>query len=121
MGSSAVSHHRNVTHGALRSAWIGYWVTKRGHWWRGGHRSVGVSPSTTLRSVMLHRVEATVRLENVSQPRCAGKVEVFIAALSRYLEADRARWRDHLSMAITVDCRFTSVSTLVRAGHASWP
>lgn len=54
----------NVTHGALRSAWIGYWV-----------------PSAV----------------------------------------DRA-WRDHLLMAITVEEVYGSVaSTLVRAGHASWP
>ncbi|NKE01774.1 GNAT family N-acetyltransferase [Mycobacterium tuberculosis] len=72
--------------------------------------------------VMLHRVEATVRPENAASRAVLAKVGFREEGLlRRYLEVDRA-WRDHLLMAITVEEVYGSVaSTLVRAGHASWP
>ena len=73
-------------------------------------------------SVMLHRVEATVRPENAASRAVLAKVGFREEGLlRRYLEVDRA-WRDHLLVAITVDEVHGSVaSALVRAGHASWP
>ena len=72
--------------------------------------------------VMLHRVEATVRPENAASRAVLAKVGFREEGLlRRYLEVDRA-WRDHLLVAITVEEVYGSVtSTLVRAGHASWP
>jgi ribosomal-protein-alanine N-acetyltransferase len=70
---------------------------------------------------MLHRVEATVRPENVASRAVLAKVGFREEGLlQRYLEVDRA-WRDHLLMAITVEEVQGSVAaTLVRAGNASW-
>jgi [ribosomal protein S5]-alanine N-acetyltransferase len=112
----------NVTHGALRSAWIGYWVPKSA---TGGGVATGalaLGLDHCFGPVMLHRVEATVRPENAASRAVLAKVGFREEGLlRRYLEVDRA-WRDHLLMAITVEEVCGSVtSTLVRAGHASWP
>src|ERR1700677_4247530 len=112
----------NVTHGALRSAWIGYWVssTVTGRGVATGALALGLDHC--FGPVMLHRVEATVRPENVASRAVLGKVGFREEGLlRRYLEVDKA-WRDHLLVAITVEEVHGSVaSALVRAGHASWP
>jgi [ribosomal protein S5]-alanine N-acetyltransferase len=111
----------NVTHGALRSAWIGYWVTT-------AHVGGGIATAALalgldhcFRSVLLHRVEATVRPENAASRRVLAKAGFREEGLlKRYLEVDGA-WRDHLLVAITVEELQGSVSSaLVRAGQASW-
>jgi ribosomal-protein-alanine N-acetyltransferase len=111
----------NVTHGALRSAWIGYWVPR---WATGGGvatAALALGLDHCFGPVMLHRVEATVRPENAASRAVLAKVGFREEGLlRRYLEVDRA-WRDHLLMAITVEEVQGSVaSTLVRGGHASW-
>ena len=112
----------NVTHGALRSAWIGYWVSRSA---TGGGVATGalaLGLDHCFGAVMLHRVEATVRPENAASRAVLAKVGFREEGLlRRYLEVDKG-WRDHLLMAITVEEVYGSVaSTLVRAGHASWP
>ncbi len=62
----------NVTHGALRSAWIGYWVAsdKTGGGVATGALALGLDHC--FNGVQLHRVEATVRPENAREPGRAG-------------------------------------------------
>lgn len=111
----------NVTHGALRSAWIGYWVASSA---TGGGVATGalaLGLDHCFGAVRLHRVEATVRPENAASRRVLAKVGFREEGLlRRYLEVDRA-WRDHLLVAITAEEVYGSVaSTLVRTGHATW-
>ena len=111
----------NVTHGALRSAWIGYWVASAaaGRGVATGALALGVDHC--FGPVRLHRVEATVRPENVASRRVLAKVGFREEGLlQRYLDVDGG-WRDHLLLAITVEEVGGSVaSALVRAGHAQW-
>jgi ribosomal-protein-alanine N-acetyltransferase len=111
----------NVTHGALRSAWIGYWVssTMTGGGVATGALALGLDHCFS--TVRLHRVEATVRPENVASRRVLSKVGFREEGLlQRYLEVDGA-WRDHLLVAITVEeLRGSVASKLVHAGQAHW-
>jgi [ribosomal protein S5]-alanine N-acetyltransferase len=112
----------NVTHGALRSAWIGYWVHKAATGGGVATAALALGLDHCFGPVMLHRVEATVRPENAPSRAVLAKVGFREEGLlRRYLEVDRA-WRDHLLVAITVEEVYGSVaSSLVRAGRASWP
>ncbi|CQD02547.1 acetyltransferase, GNAT family protein [Mycobacterium europaeum] len=111
----------NVTHGALRSAWIGYWVPRSATGGGVATAALALGLDHCFGPVMLHRVEATVRPENAASRAVLGKVGFRQEGLlQRYLEVDKA-WRDHLLMAMTVEEVSGSVaSALVRAGHASW-
>ncbi|WP_343601175.1 GNAT family protein [Mycobacterium sp.] len=111
----------NVTHGALRSAWIGYWVSRSA---TGGGVATGalaLGLDHCFGPVMLHRVEATVRPENTASRAVLAKVGFREEGLlRRYLQVDGA-WRDHVLVALTVEDLYGSVtSTLVRDGHAGW-
>ena len=111
----------NVTHGALRSAWIGYWVASSA---TGGGVATGalaLGLDHCFGPVTLHRVEATVRPENAASRRVLAKVGFREEGLlRRYLDVDGA-WRDHLLVAITVEEVYGSVtSRLVGAGQARW-
>src|SRR6516225_1998044 len=111
----------NVTHGALRSAWIGYWVASSA---AGGGVATGalaLGLDHCFGPVRLHRVEATVRPENAASRRVLAKVGFREEGLlQRYLDVDGA-WRDHLLVAITVEeVRGSVASALVREGHAHW-
>lgn len=111
----------NVTHGALRSAWVGYWVRSSA---TGGGVATGalaLSLDHCFGPVMLHRVEATVRPENAASRAVLAKVGFREEGLlRRYLLVDSA-WRDHLLVAITAEeVGGSAAASLVRAGHASW-
>lgn len=111
----------NVTHGALRSAWIGYWVHSAV---TGGGVATGalaLGLDHCFGAVMLHRVEATVRPENGASRQVLAKAGFREEGLlRRYLDVDGG-WRDHLLVAMTVEEVNGSVSsTLVRAGRAQW-
>lgn len=111
----------NVTHGALRSAWIGYWVHSE---LTGGGVATGalaLGLDHCFGPVMLHRVEATVRPENTASRKVLAKAGFREEGLlRRYLDVDGS-WRDHLLVAMTVEEVNGSVaSTLVRAGRAQW-
>ncbi|GJJ22692.1 GNAT family N-acetyltransferase [Mycolicibacterium mageritense] len=111
----------NVTHGALRSAWIGYWVAS-------AHTGGGIATAALalgldhcFGAVRLHRVEATVRPENAASRAVLAKVGFREEGLlSRYLEVDGA-WRDHLLVAVTVEeLKQSAAQHLVKTGRASW-
>ena len=109
----------NVTHGALRSAWIGYWVASE---FTGGGVATGalaLGVDHCFGPVMLHRVEATVRPENAASRRVLTKVGFREEGLlKRYLDVDRA-WRDHLLVAITAEeVEGSAAAELVRRGLA---
>lgn len=111
----------NVTHGALRSAWIGYWVasTATGGGVATGALALGLDHC--FGPVKLHRVEATVRPENTASRAVLAKVGFREEGmLRRYLDVDGA-WRDHLLVALTVEeVRGSVTSALVQAGRAGW-
>lgn len=111
----------NVTHGALRSAWIGYWVASSATGAGVATGALALGLDHCFGPVMLHRVEATVRPENAASRRVLAKVGFREEGLlQRYLDVDGA-WRDHLLVAITVEeVRGSVASALVRAGHAHW-
>ena len=111
----------NVTHGALRSAWIGYWVSSSttGRGVATGALALGLDHC--FGPVRLHRVEATVRPENAASRAVLAKVGFREEGLlRRYLQVDGG-WRDHLLLGLTVEEVYGSVaSALVRDGHARW-
>jgi len=111
----------NVTHGALRSAWIGYWVASAAAGRGVATGALALGLDHCFGPVRLHRVEATVRPENAASRRVLAKVGFREEGLlQRYLDVDGG-WRDHLLVAITVEEVGGSVaSALVRAGHARW-
>jgi [ribosomal protein S5]-alanine N-acetyltransferase len=111
----------NVTHGALRSAWIGYWVASAAAGRGVATGALALGLDHCFGPVRLHRVEATVRPENAASRRVLAKVGFREEGLlQRYLDVDGG-WRDHLLLAITVEEVGGSVaSALVRAGHAQW-
>ncbi|OBF19744.1 GNAT family protein [Mycobacterium sp. ACS4331] len=111
----------NITHGALRSAWIGYWVHSE---LTGGGVATGalaLGLDHAFGPVHLHRVEATVRPENAASRAVLAKAGFREEGLlRRYLDVDGA-WRDHLLVAMTVEEVSGSVAaSLVRAGKARW-
>jgi [ribosomal protein S5]-alanine N-acetyltransferase len=111
----------NVTHGALRSAWIGYWVAKERNGAGVATAALALGVDHGFGPVGLHRIEATVRPENAPSravlARAGFREE---GLLKRYLEVDGA-WRDHLLVAITVEeLNGSAASALVRAGRATW-
>lgn len=111
----------NVTHGALRSAWIGYWVARAVTGGGVATAALALGLDHGFGPVMLHRIEATVRPENAPSRRVLAKTGFRDEGLlRRYLEVDGA-WRDHLLVALTVEEMQTSAtSALVRAGRADW-
>lgn len=111
----------NVTHGALRSAWIGYWVASDVIGGGVATAALALGLDHCFGHVMLHRVEATVRPENAASRRVLAKVGFREEGLlKRYLEVDGA-WRDHLLVAITVEeMNGSAAAGLVRTGRAGW-
>lgn len=111
----------NVTHGSLRSAWIGYWVASGSIGGGVATAALALGLDHCFGPVMLHRVEATVRPENAASRAVLAKAGFREEGLlKRYLDVDGA-WRDHLLVAITIEELNGSVaSALVRAGHATW-
>lgn len=111
----------NVTHGSLRSAWIGYWVSSSVTGGGVATAALALGLDHCFSRVMLHRVEATVRPENAASRAVLAKVGFREEGLlRRYLDVDGA-WRDHLLVGLTIEEVNGSVtSTLVRGGRASW-
>lgn len=111
----------NVAHGALRSAWIGYWVSREVTGLGVATGALALGLDHCFGPVGLHRVEATVRPENVASRTVLAKAGFREEGLlKRYLNVDGA-WRDHLLVAITVEEVDGSVAaSLVRRGLAHW-
>lgn len=111
----------NVTHGSLRSAWVGYWVSEEVTGGGVATAALALGVDHCFGAVGLHRVEATVRPENAASRRVLDKVGFREEGLLlRYLNVDGA-WRDHLLVAMTVEEIDGSVTAgLVRRGLAAW-
>ncbi|EOM77621.1 ribosomal-protein-alanine N-acetyltransferase [Rhodococcus rhodnii LMG 5362] len=111
----------NIVRGALRSAWIGYWVDSEVTGLGVATAALALGVDHGFGPVGLHRIEATVRPENIASRtvlRNVGFREEGV--LQRYLDVDGA-WRDHLLVAMTVEEVATSTAdVLVRAGRAAW-
>jgi [ribosomal protein S5]-alanine N-acetyltransferase len=91
----------NVVRGALRSAWVGYWVESGVAGYGVATGAVALAVDHAFGSVGLHRIEATVRPENVASLRVLAKLGFREEGLLlRYLEVDGA-WRDHRLLAVT--------------------
>ncbi|MGW6425425.1 GNAT family N-acetyltransferase [Nocardia sp. NPDC055053] len=112
----------NIVRGALRSAWIGYWVAKD----LGGQgvatAALALGLDHCFGPVGLHRVEATVRPENLPSQAVLRNVGFREEGmLRRYLDVD-GEWRDHLLVGLTVEeVMGTVVDRLVREGRAALP
>ena len=111
----------NVTHGSLRSAWVGYWVSAEVTGGGIATAALALGVDHCFGSVGLHRVEATVRPENGASRRVLAKVGFREEGLlKRYLNVD-GDWRDHLLVAMTVEETNGSLAAgLVRRGLARW-
>ena len=109
----------NVTHGALRSAWIGYWVSSEVTGGGVATAALALGVDHCFGPVMLHRVEATVRPENAASRKVLAKVGFREEGLlKRYLDVDGA-WRDHLLVAVTAEeIQGSAVARLVHHGLA---
>lgn len=93
----------NVVRGALRSAWVGYWVESGVAGCGVATGAVALAVDHAFGPVGLHRIEATVRPENVASLRVLAKLKFREEGmLRRYLEVDGA-WRDHRLLALTRD------------------
>ncbi|RJQ81915.1 GNAT family N-acetyltransferase [Amycolatopsis panacis] len=109
----------NVIRAALRSAWIGYWVSSEIV--RGGVATAAVALVTdhAFDSAGLHRLEATVRPENNASLRVLSKAGYRQEGLfERYLDV-AGDWRDHLCFAVTKEETGDGlVSRLLTTGRA---
>ena len=112
----------NVVRGALRSAWIGYWVASD----LSGHgiatAAVALAVDHCFLAAGLHRLEATVRPENAASLRVLAKLGFREEGLFlRYLDV-AGGWRDHLCFALTVeDAEGGVVPKLLRDGRIRLP
>jgi len=111
----------NVVRGALRSAWVGYWVstalTGRGV----ATAAVALAVDHSFGPMGLHRVDATVRPENGASRAVLARVGFREEGLlRRYLDVD-GHWRDHLLVALTAEeMPGSAMGALVRSGRAHW-
>ncbi|MBT0566614.1 GNAT family N-acetyltransferase [Williamsia sp. CHRR-6] len=112
----------NIQRGALRNAWIGYWVdadmTGRGV----ATAAVALAVDHCFGPVGLHRLEATVQPANAASKAVLRKVGFRQEGLlERYMDIDSG-WRDHLLFALTTEeIVGTAVDTLIRAGRLTLP
>lgn len=113
----------NVVREPLLSAYVGYWCDARVAGGGITTAAVAMAVDHCFRRVGLHRLEATVRPENVASRRVLGKLGFREEGLfERYLDVDGG-WRDHLVYALTAEEVPSGglVARLVAAGHASRP
>lgn len=109
----------NVVRGALRSAWVGYWVESEVAGFGVATGAVALAVDHSFGLVGLHRIEATVRPENAASLRVLTKLGFRAEGmLRRYLEVAGA-WRDHQLLALTREEVGTGlVDRLKREGRA---
>jgi [ribosomal protein S5]-alanine N-acetyltransferase len=112
----------NIVRGALRSGWVGYWVAERVAGAGVATAAVALVVDHCFGPVGLHRLEATVRPENVPSVRVLEKSGFRREGLfERYLDVAGA-WRDHYVYGLTAeDVPEGAVTALVSAGRASRP
>ncbi|MHA6802297.1 GNAT family N-acetyltransferase [Salinifilum ghardaiensis] len=112
----------NIIRGALRSAWIGYWVTERLAGGGIATCALGMAVDHCFGPVGLHRLEATVRPENGASIRVLEKIGFRREGLfERYLDV-AGQWRDHFVYALTAEeTGAGAVAALLAAGWAHRP
>jgi ribosomal-protein-alanine N-acetyltransferase len=92
-----------IQRGALRSAWVGYWVDSRYHGKGVGTAAVALLVAHAFGPVGLHRVEATISPQNLASRAVVEHLGFRQEGeLLRYLDIDGA-WRDHLLFGLTVE------------------
>jgi len=92
-----------IQRGALRSAWVGYWVDSRFHGKGVGTAAVALLVAHAFGPVGLHRVEATISPQNLASRAVVEHLGFRQEGeLLRYLDIDGA-WRDHLLYGLTVE------------------
>ncbi|MGH3433628.1 MAG: GNAT family N-acetyltransferase [Thermocrispum sp.] len=93
----------NVVRASLQSAWIGYWVDSRLASRGVATAAVALAVDHAFAEAGLHRLEATVRPDNLASVRVLGKLGFRREGLfERYLIVDGG-WRDHLCFALTAE------------------
>lgn len=109
----------NVVRGALRSAWVGYWVDSELAGRGVATGAVALAVDHAFGPVGLHRIEATVQPDNLASLRVLDKLGFREEGLLRnYLEV-AGSWRDHRLLAITrQEVGDGLVSRLQRDGRA---
>ena len=110
----------NVVREPLLSAYVGYWVSAQVAGGGVATAAVALAVDHCFSRVGLHRIEATVRPENVRSRRVLAKLGFREEGLlRRYLEVD-GDWRDHLVLAVTEEDVLPDglVARVLRAGLA---
>ena len=109
----------NIQRGAVRSAWIGYWVDNA-HTGRGvASAAVALGVDHCFGPVGLHRLDATVQPENEASQSVLRRVGFREEGLLRRYMDVNGRWRDHLLFGLTVEeIEGSAVDALIRAGRA---
>jgi ribosomal-protein-alanine N-acetyltransferase len=112
----------NIVRGALRSAWVGYWVTEALSGGGVATAAVALTVDHCFGPVGLHRLEATVRPENSASVRVLEKTGFRREGLfRRYLDVE-GDWRDHYVYGLTAEeLPHGAVSELVKSGLARRP
>ncbi|MFW0791305.1 GNAT family N-acetyltransferase [Gordonia sp. CPCC 205333] len=111
----------NVQRGAVRSAWIGYWIDSE-HYGNGiATAAVALGVDHAFGPVGLHRLEATVQPSNSASQAVLTKIGFRREGLlERYMDVN-SRWRDHILFALTADELMGSAAeSLVRLGRANY-
>lgn len=111
----------NIQRGAVRTAWIGYWVDDD-HAGKGiATAAVALGVDHCFGPVGLHRLDATVQPSNAASQAVLTKLGFRREGLlERYMDVNK-RWRDHFLFAITAEELSGSMTErLVRSGRASF-
>lgn len=91
----------NIQHGVVSSCWIGYWVHSPLQGKGIATAAVALGVDHAMRTMGLHRVEATVMEENVASRAVLEKAGFRVEGkLLRNLHID-GQWRDHLLVGMT--------------------
>ncbi|PRW64273.1 GNAT family N-acetyltransferase [Actinopolyspora mortivallis] len=109
----------NIIRGALRSGWVGYWVSSSVAGGGVATAALALAVDHCFGPVGLHRLEATVRPENTASVRVLEKTGFrHEGRFERYLDVAGA-WRDHLVYALTCEEVVEGVTgALLRSGRA---
>jgi ribosomal-protein-alanine N-acetyltransferase len=112
----------NVIRASLRSAWVGYWVSSEQASGGIATGAVALCVDHVFAHAGLHRLEATVRPENLASIRVLAKAGFRREGLfERYLDVAGA-WRDHLCYALTREETGEGVvARLIDTGRAERP
>ncbi|VFA90106.1 Putative ribosomal N-acetyltransferase YdaF [Gordonia paraffinivorans] len=111
----------NIQRGAVRTAWIGYWVDEA-HSGKGiATAAVALGVDHCFGPVGLHRLDATVQPANEASQKVLKHIGFRQEGLLvRYMDVNK-RWRDHLLFALTAEeVVGSAVEALVRSGRATF-